>query len=324
MTGETWRPTAGPGVAKNRASLLRRAREFFDAREILEVDTPILSKFAVTDPYIESLSACSVSEADLFLHTSPEYKMKRLLAAGFGDICQICKVFRDGEIGRHHLLEFTMVEWYRLNFGLQEIMRDSIDFVATLLDRSDLLCSAEIISYQEAFRKTVNLNPLTADVAELAICANADEQLTTALGDNRDRWLDLVLANRVVPGFPPGRLTVICHYPASQAALARHCPDDAEVADRFEVYYGDLELANGFVELTDAEEQLSRFERDRDARRESGKTDYQIDAEFMHALRAGLPPCAGVAVGLDRLLMLHQGQCSLSAISNFACNADYS
>ena len=317
MTGESWRPTAGPGIAKSRARLLRRARQFFDAREILEVDTPVLSKFSVTDPHIESLTACSLAEAELYLHTSPEYKMKRLLAAGFGDICQICKVFRDGEIGRNHLLEFTMVEWYRLNFGLQEIMRDTIDFVATLLDRADLSSSADFISYQEAFRKTLDMNPFTADIADLVNCADADEQLTKALGDNRDTWLDLVLANRVVAGFPGGKLTVVYHYPASQAALARHCPEDAEVADRFEVYYGSLELANGYVELTDADEQLFRFERDRDARRSNGKADYRIDEAFIHALRAGLPPCAGVAVGLDRLLMLQEGQSSLSAVTNF-------
>ena len=317
MTSENWRPTAGPGVAKNRARLLRRAREFFDAREILEVDTPALSKFAVTDPHIESLSASSLSEPELFLHTSPEYKMKRLLAAGFGAIYQICKVFRDGELGRNHLPEFTMVEWYRLNFGLQEIMRDTIEFVAALLDRSDLSSSAEFLSYQEAFKKTLSLNPFTADIAELANCANADEHLMEAIGDNRDAWLDLVLADRVVPGFATGKLTVICHYPASQAALARNCPDDAEVADRFEVFYGNLELANGFVELTDADEQLSRFERDRNARRENGKADYRIDEEFINALRAGLPPCAGVAVGFDRLLMLHEGQSDISAVTNF-------
>lgn len=317
MTGENWRPTAGPGVAKSRAGLLRRAREFFDAREILEVDTSVLSKFAVTDPHIESVSASSRSEAELFLHTSPEYKMKRLLAAGFGDICQICKVFRDGELGRNHLPEFTMVEWYRLNFGLQEIMRDTIDFVATVLDRSDLSSSAEFISYQEAFRKILALNPLTADIAALINCACTDEHLKETVGDDRDAWLDLILANGVVPGFSTGKLTVLFHYPASQAALARHCPDDAEVADRFEVYYGSLELANGFVELTDADEHLSRFERDRDARRKNGKADYRIDVEFMDALRAGLPPCAGVAVGLDRLLMLHEGQSNLSAVTNF-------
>ena len=317
MNSESWRPIAGPAVATNRARLLQRAREFFDTRGILEVDTPALSKFAVTDPHIESLSASSATDPELFLHTSPEYGMKRLLAAGFGDIYQICKVFRDGERGRNHLAEFTLVEWYRLSFGLQEIMRDTIEFVAALLDRSNLASAAEYISYDEAFQTAVNLSPRTADVAELSNCMNADGQLKSAIGDKADAWLDLVLADKIIPQFAEDKLTVIFHYPARQAALARICPDDAMVADRFELFYGNLELANGFVELTDADEQLSRFERDRQARRENEAAVHQVDPELINALRAGLPPCAGVAVGFDRLLMLHEGQSDISAVTNF-------
>jgi len=317
VNSESWRPIAGPAVATNRARLLQRAREFFDTRGILEVDTPALSKFAVTDPHIESLSASSATDPELFLHTSPEYGMKRLLAAGFGDIYQICKVFRDGERGRNHLAEFTLVEWYRLSFGLQEIMRDTIEFVAALLDRSNLASSAEYLSYDEAFQTAVNLSPRTADVAELSSCMNADGQLKSAIGDKADAWLDLVLADKIIPQFAEDKLTVIFHYPARQAALARICPDDAMVADRFELFYGNLELANGFVELTDADEQLSRFERDRQARRENEAAVHQVDPELINALRAGLPPCAGVAVGFDRLLMLHEGQSDISAVTNF-------
>jgi len=317
VNSESWRPIAGPAVATNRARLLQRAREFFDTRGILEVDTPALSKFAVTDPHIESLSASSATDPELFLHTSPEYGMKRLLAAGFGDIYQICKVFRDGERGRNHLAEFTLVEWYRLSFGLQEIMRDTIEFVAALLDRSNLASAAEYISYDEAFQTAVNLSPRTADVAELSNCMNADGQLKSAIGDKADAWLDLVLADKIIPQFAEDKLTVIFHYPARQAALARICPDDAMVADRFELFYGNLELANGFVELTDADEQLSRFERDRQARRENEAAVHQVDPELINALRAGLPPCAGVAVGFDRLLMLHEGQSDISAVTNF-------
>jgi len=317
VNGESWRPMAGPAVATNRARLLRRAREFFDKRGVLEVDTPALSKFAVPDPHIESLSVSSVTEPELFLHTSPEYGMKRLLAAGFGDIYQICKVFRDGEQGRNHLAEFTLVEWYRLSFGLQEIMRETIEFVSALLYRPSLASSAAFFSYDEAFQKTVNLSPRTADVAELANTMNADEQLKSAIGDDADAWLDLVLADKIALDFAEDKLTVIFHYPARQAALARICPDDTMVADRFELFYGSLELANGFVELTDANEQLSRFERDRQARRENEATVHQIDQEFINALRAGLPPCAGVAVGFDRLLMLHEGQNDINAVTNF-------
>jgi len=317
VNDESWRPMAGPAVAINRARLLKRAREFFDQRHILEVDTPLLSKFPVTDPHIESLSAISAIAPELFLHTSPEYKMKRLLAAGFGDIYQICKVFRDGERGRNHLAEFTLVEWYRLNFDLQEIMRDSIEFVSAVLGRAGLASSAEFLSYEDAFQKTVNLSSRTADVEELVNYLNADEQLQEAIGDNADAWLDLILTDRVVPEFATDKLTVIFHYPARQAALARICPDDAMVADRFELFYGSLELANGFVELTDANEQLSRFERDQRTRRKNKAAVRPIDEEFIHALHAGLPPCAGVAIGFDRLLMVHEGQSDINAVTNF-------
>jgi lysyl-tRNA synthetase class 2 len=317
VNSDGWRPMAGPVVAANRARLLKRAREYFETREILEVDTPILSKFAVTDPHVESLSASSAMDPRLFLHTSPEYKMKRLLAAGFGDIYQICKVFRDGERGRYHLAEFTLIEWYRLNFGLREIMRDTVEFVSAVLGRTSLASSTEFLSYDDAFQKTVNLSPRTAAVEELVDSINADQQLQDVIGDNADAWLDLILADRIAPEFASDKLTVLFHYPARQAALARICPDDAMVADRFELFYGSLELANGFVELADADEQLSRFEKDRSIRRGNEAAIHQIDEEFIDALHAGLPPCAGVAVGFDRLLMVHEGQNDISAVTNF-------
>jgi lysyl-tRNA synthetase class 2 len=297
--------------------MLKRARDFFAANNILEVDTSILSRFAVTDPNTESLSARSTLQAELFLQTSPEYKMKRLLAAGFGDIFQVCKVFRDGELGRNHLPEFTMVEWYRLDFSLQDIMRETIEFIAESLDRSDLAPSANFLSYREAFESAVQLNPSTATIAELSNCAAADEALANTMGNDRDAWLDLILADKVAATFPADILTALYHYPSSQAVLARICPADASVADRFEVYYGSLELANGFVELTDADEQTARFERDRSLRRDSGKTTHRVDREFIAALQAGLPPCAGVAAGFDRLLMVYSGESDLGAITNF-------
>ena len=318
MNADNWRPVASPAIAANRAKLMKRARQFFEARNMLEVDTPVLSRFAVTDPHIESLSLGAGPTPRLFLHTSPEYKMKRLLAAGFGDIYQICKVFRDGERGRNHLAEFTLVEWYRLNFRLREIMHDAVEFVAALLDRPHLESTAELLSYEDAFQKTVKLNPRTAAIAELADFMGADAELETALGDDLDAWFNLILANRIVPEFAPDKLTVIFHYPASQAALARLCPDDQAVADRFEVFFGALELANGFVELTDADEQKDRFENDREARRRAGAVVHQIDEDLIGALRAGLPECAGVAVGFDRLLMLHEDQRDISAVSTFA------
>ncbi|NIV16808.1 MAG: EF-P lysine aminoacylase GenX, partial [Woeseiaceae bacterium] len=266
MNDSSWRPRAGLPVARSRAAMLKRARKFFEVRNVLEVDTPILTRFPVTDPHIASLSASSSLQPELFLHTSPEYRMKQLLAAGFGDIYQIGKVFRDGERGASHLPEFTLVEWYRLDFGLKQIMRDTIEFLAATLDRPQLEATAAFKSYDNAFRETVELDPREADASQLARCVDAGADLQRAIGDDRDAWLDLVLAERIVSDFATDRFTVIFHYPKSQAALARTCPDDTNCADRFEVFYGNLELANGFVELTDADEQLARFERDQQTR----------------------------------------------------------
>jgi len=243
--------------------------------------------------------------------------MKRLLAAGFGDIYQICKVFRDDEAGRHHLPEFTLVEWYRLDAGLKEMLRETIDFIAGMLQRPAWSDTASVRSYRDTFADYLKIDPHAADIDTLSRHATADAALRASLGDERDAWLDLLLADRIAPQFPLDRLTVVFHYPASQAALARRCPDDAAVADRFEVFCGALELANGFVELRDAGEQRSRFDRDRELRRRSGKPDHRADPEFLAALESGLPACAGVAVGFDRLLMLQQGAPDLAAVTHF-------
>lgn len=314
---EDWRPRAGLAVARSRAAMLHRARDFFETRKVLEVDTPILTRYPVTDPHIASLSASSALQPELFLHTSPEYRMKQLLAAGFGDIYQVAKVFRDGERGTRHLPEFTLVEWYRLDFGLQQIMRETIEFLAAILDRPQLEKTAEFMSYDDAFRKSANLDLREADVSQLANCIDAGADLERAIGDDRDAWLDLVLAERIVPEFGKDLFTVIFHYPKSQAALARTCPDDPDCADRFEVFYGNLELANGFVELTDADEQQARFEKDQETRRSRNLPVHEFDATLVDALRAGLPPCAGVAVGFDRLLMVHEGANDIAAVTNF-------
>jgi lysyl-tRNA synthetase class 2 len=317
MSEHHWRPLAGPGVAVERARMLGRAREFFAAKNVLEVDTPIMSRFAVTEPNIESLVVRSAAEPELFLQTSPEYKMKRLLAAGFGDIFQICKVFRDGELGRRHLPEFTMVEWYRLGFELKDMLQETIDFMAVLLDRPSLSANAYCVSYRGAFESALQIDPTTASLDELRECAAADAALRDSVGDDRDAWLDLLFATKVAPEFPADRLSAVYHYPASQAALARLNPDDSTVADRFELFFGELELGNGFVELCDANEQLSRFECDRELRRIRGQANHAVDPDFIAALQAGLPPCAGVAVGFDRALLLQQGAADIAAVSHF-------
>ena len=272
---------------------------------MLEVSTPALTETTVTDPNIESITA-QVSGRTVYLHTSPEYHMKRMLAAGYPDCYQICKVFRDGEAGRNHLPEFTMIEWYRRNFDLADMIAETAALVAELLASLD---PGELVTleYRVAFREAIGLDPMTAGIGQLAEALDADDDLRRALGDDRDAWLDLAMASRVASSFSGDRLTAIYHYPASQAALARISPDDATVAERFELFFGEHELANGFVELVDAEVQRQRFETDQKQRATAGRPVHDIDARLIAALAAGLPPCAGVALGLDRVVMIDQG-----------------
>ena len=305
--------------SSRRAAMLKRARDFFEQRNVLEVDTPILSRFAVSDPQIESVevSLALESESSWFLQTSPEYCMKRLLSAGYPDIYEICKVFRDGESGRHHQPEFTMVEWYRLDFTLKEMMRETVEFINCVIDEDRITKPPVFLSYAQAFADFAGVDCSTVDAATLADLLEADDDLRTSLGDQRDDWRNLLLAEKVSSQFPADRLTVLHHYPASQAALARICPDDASVADRFEIFAGPLELANGYVELLDPDEQMQRFEVDQNRREQFGRPRRPIDDEFVAALKSGLPPCAGVAVGFDRLHMLNEGIDDIRLTLNF-------
>tara|TARA_R110002096_G_scaffold6305_11_gene29319 strand:+ start:13319 stop:14314 length:996 start_codon:yes stop_codon:yes gene_type:complete len=307
-TGMTaWRPTSGVTVARRRADILQRLRGYFATYDVLEVDTPALSVTAVSDVQIESIAAHStLSRVPLYLHTSPEFCMKRLLAAGYPDIYSICRVFRDGEAGARHQPEFTLLEWYRHDFSLGDIIQDTLRVIATALGEPAYSRSAIIRDYCEAFRDTVGVDPLTAGIDELATAAQADSELRASLGENRSDWLDLLLATRVAPAFPRDAATVLRHYPAGQAALARLCPEDSQVADRFEVFIGGLELANGYVELTDASIQADRFANDQLERRQRGYLQRPQDQALLAALQHGLPPCAGVALGLERLQMIHE------------------
>jgi len=285
---------------------LRRLRACFDAASVLEVDTPTLSTAAVSDVNIESLEARStLTEASLYLSTSPEFCMKRLLASGYPDIYSICRVYRDGEVGRRHQPEFTMVEWYRLGFGLADIIANTLEVIATALHDPKLTDDVLVIDYSKAFIDVSGINPLQATIDDLANVAEADEALRHALGNARDDWLDLILSTKIAPSFAADKLTVLQHYPASQAALAQICPDDSSVADRFEVFMGPVELANGYVELTDARVQAQRIADDQAMRKLRGQTIRPHDSSLLAALESGLPACAGVAMGLERLQMMH-------------------
>jgi len=314
-----WRPTASLEAARERARMLAAARDFFARHDVLEVETPALSKAAVSDPQIESVGATlrAVPGMPYFLHTSPEFAMKRLLAAGWPDVYQVCKVFRDGEVGRRHQPEFTMVEWYRLGTTFSAMMRHAVDFLAAVLDADRLPRAPRYLGYADAFAEFAGLDPLAASTDELARAVRADAGLARALGDDRDAWLDLVLTQSVAPRFAPDGLTVLHHFPVTQAALARRCPDDDRVADRFEVFLGEVELANGYHELTDSAEQRARIDADQRARRRRGQPARPLDERFLAAMDAGLPDCCGVAVGFDRLVMINTGSKTLAGVQTF-------
>jgi lysyl-tRNA synthetase class 2 len=301
----SWQPSSGADAARRRAAILERVRRFFDERDVLAVDTPALSRYAVSDAHIESFSIHSGIAPEIYLNTSPEFSMKRLIAAGYPDIYSICRVFRDGEVGQRHQPEFTMIEWYRLGIDLGSIIAETLQFIGQALADPALLSDVDQVDYAEAFRQHANIDVFSESIDDFADHVDADTDLRRAIGDNRDDWLDLILSTTVTSKFATDKLTVLRHYPASQAALARICPIDRRVADRFEVFYGSTELANGYVELTDAREQLQRIGSDQKRRQQSDQPVRPCDRLLIASLKAGLPECAGVAVGLERLQMVH-------------------
>lgn len=315
-----WQPAATFDALRLRARLYATIRTFFAERAVLEVETPVLSQAGNTDPNIASFSLQFSGRTDgatrtRWLRTSPEYPLKRLLAAGLGDCYELGRVFRDGEAGGRHNPEFTMLEWYRVGWDHDRL----VDEVATLVQAALALvgrsATMQRISFRELYLQRLQVDPFVA----------GDATLRAALGDIdidprglvRDDWLDLLMTHRLQPAFDPDQLLVVHDYPASQCALARIRADDPPVAERFEVYLGPLELANGYHELGDASEQRARFERDLDMRRERGTAAPSLDERLLSALQAGLPGCAGVALGIDRLLMAMMGSDRIADVLAF-------
>ena len=294
-----WRPTAARATLERRAQMLASARRFFADRNVLEVDTPIVVHATVTDVHIESARVELSNAPGYFLHTSPEYAMKRLLAAGSGDIYQVCHVARGFERGRIHNCEFTLIEWYRTGFSLAQLMSEVEELSNALLGR----VAAERLTYREAFLQHLRLDPFAATDSQLAEAARGFGYQSVGAA-SRDEWLEFLMATQVGPKLGLGRQTFIHGYPASQAALARLDPHDPRAALRFELYHEGVELANGFHELASAAEQRRRFETDLAERHRLGLPSYPLDERLLAALEAGLPDCAGVALGFDRLLML--------------------
>ncbi len=322
MTGGEWRPSASLENLQLRARILAGIRAFFAERGVLEVETPLLSASGLTDPHIDSFSTDYTGPGvpggcTLFLHTSPEFPMKRLLAAGSGPIYQVCRVFRQGEAGRRHNPEFTLLEWYRPGFDYHALM-DEVEVLARqMLGEVAGSGPAERLTVAEAFLRHAGIDPHRADAEAFAACAREHDLPPLAGSADRETWRDLILTQLVEPRLGGDGLCFLHDYPADQAALARIRPGDPPVAERFELYCQGVELANGFRELADPAEQRARFERERAVRAASGMASVPLDERLLAALEAGLPDCSGVALGVDRLVMLAAGAESIEEVIAF-------
>jgi len=322
---DDWRPSAEIATLRERARLIAEVRRFFAERDVWEVETPVLGHGGSTEVHLASLSAEALTPAGrerLWLQTSPEFAMKRLLAAGSGPIFQLARSFRDGEVGRRHNLEFTMLEWYRPGMGLEALIDETAALVAQVLGRGagDKPGPLRRRRYRELFREGLGIDPFTVPLEALRRLAGERGGLSMADSD-RDGCLDLLMSFVIEPGLGRDGIDVVVDYPASQAALARHHrdPEDgARVASRFELYLGGLEIANGYDELTDAAEQRARFTEDNAARRALGLAEVAVDERLLAALTSGLPAGSGVALGLDRLIQLALGKESVAEVMAFA------
>ena len=314
-----WQPTTDHSQRMARAQLMRSIREFFYQRDVLEVETPLLSRGTVTDLHLSAFT-CEFNFDDsgqslpLYLQTSPEYAMKRLLCAQSGPIYQLCKAFRHESAGRWHNPEFTMLEWYRPGFDHGRLMHE----VDELLQETLHTAPADRLAYQQAMQTYAGLDPLTAShtalVDKLPIL---NINIDNASELSYDSLLQLIFSTVVEPAIGQDKPCFIYSFPASQAALARINTTDPKVADRFEVYFKGAELANGFFELASPHEQRERFKQDNALRSEAGCPQAPVDEHLLSALEAGLPDCAGVALGVDRLLMLKTGASHIRQVLNF-------
>ncbi|KYN25709.1 poxB regulator PoxA [Vibrio cidicii] len=314
-----WQPTASIPQLRQRAALIARIRQFFAQRNVLEVDTPAMSHATVTDVHLHTFQTQFVGPgyaqgSPLFLMTSPEFHMKRLLAAGSGCIYQLGKAFRNEENGRYHNPEFTMLEWYRVGFDHHQLMDEMDDLLQLVLQCG----AAERMTYQQAFSTVLGVCPLEGTMAELkSVAARLGLSDIAEAEEDRDTLLQLLFSIGVEAKIGQQVPAFVYDFPASQAALAKINQNDPRVADRFEVYFKGIELANGFHELDNAQEQLRRFEQDNHKRVEMGLAEQPIDYHLIAALQSGLPECAGVALGVDRLIMLALGCDHIDQVTAF-------
>ncbi|MET4879468.1 elongation factor P--(R)-beta-lysine ligase [Morganella morganii] len=314
-----WQPTAPIANLLKRAKIVNEIRHFFADRGVLEVETPTMSQATVTDVHLRAFETQftgpgAAQGITLYLMTSPEYHMKRLLAAGSGPIYQMGRSYRNEEAGRYHNPEFTMLEWYRPHYDMYRLINEVDDLLQQTLECE----SAESLSYQQAFLRYLDIDPLTAEKDKLReVAAKLDVSNIADTEEDRDTILQLLFMVGVEPHIGLEKPTFIYHFPTSQASLAEISSEDHRVAERFEVYYKGVELANGFRELTDAAEQRQRFERDNRKRASMGLPEQPIDENLLAALEHGFPECAGVALGIDRLIMLALGAERISDVIAF-------
>jgi lysyl-tRNA synthetase-like protein GenX len=305
-----WRPNADLEALRLRARLYAQVRDFFAERGVLEVETPVLSEAGNTEPNIESFTTTFTGHRDAgspqrWLRTSPEYPLKRLLAAGIGDCYELGRVFRNGEAGGRHNPEFSMLEWYRVGWDHLRLADETVELVRAALALVGRDAEVRSTTYRQLYLDVAGVDPFLAGEAQLRACL--DGIAIDPEGLVRDDWLDLLMTHRIQPSFAPDRITVVHDWPASQCALAKIRAGEPPVAERFELYLGPLELANGYHELTDAAEQRARFERDGRVRAGRGLVQPPLDERLLAALQAGMPDCAGVALGIERLLMALAG-----------------
>ena len=318
---EEWRPGANLDALRARAAMLDDLRRYFATAGVMEVETPLVGTTSGTDPGLQPLRTRYTGPVypngrTLYLQTSPEFGMKRLLAAGSGPIYQICKAFRNGEAGRLHNPEFTILEWYRPGFDLAQLIEEVAVIARLVLAEPQL--QTVTLSYAELFARELDIDVFACTADMLRDLAVERHVLGAENMDlERDGWLDLLMSHLIQPGLGQDSLCFVCDYPASQAALARLNPDGRSAA-RFELFHAGIELANGYHELVDADEQAQRFEADNCARRAQGLAPIRVDRLLLGALQHGLPDCAGVAMGLDRLLMLRLGVRDIDQVLGFS------
>lgn len=319
ISPDNWQPTSTISMLQKRAAIISTIRHFFEKKNVWEVETPLLSRHGVTCPYLDSVEAkvhmAGEEAKTYYLQTSPEYCMKRLLASDSGSIYQLTKAFRDNEMGRFHNIEFTMLEWYRVGFDHHALMQEVDELLQLILG-----CPPAIqYTYRDIFEEKFNINPHCSSSKVLRGIAH-DCGLSDVAGINpedSDVWLQRLMNDIIEPSFVGPVPVMIYDFPASQAALSQVRHEEDALASRFEVYCEGMELANGFHELTDFQEQKARFMQDRSMRKILKLSDIDIDNRLLAALEHGLPPCAGVALGVDRLVMLALGAKDIQSVIAF-------